>query len=49
MKEQKGTEMAIEEEEEEERQHLPLLVVQFPQGTVFLQSSRLDSAVVLQQ
>ena len=26
-------------------QHLPLLVVQLPQGTTFLLSSRLDSAV----
>ena len=33
------------EEEEEEHQHLPLLVVQIPQGTALLLSSRLDSAV----
>ena len=33
-------------EEEEEHQHLPLLVVQIPQGTVLLLlSSRLDSAL----
>ena len=33
------------EEEDKEHQHLPLLVVQLPQGTTFLLSSRLDSAV----
>ena len=35
------------EEEDKEHQHLPLLVVQLPQGTAFLLSSRLDSAVKL--
>ena len=33
------------EEEDKEHLHLPLLVVQLPQGTTFLLSSRLDSAV----
>ena len=33
------------EEEDKEHQHLPLLVVQLPQGNAFLLSSRLDSAV----
>ena len=33
------------EEEDKEHRHLPLLAVQLPQGTVFLLSSRLDSAV----
>ena len=33
------------EEENKEHRHLPLLVVQLPQGTAFLLSSRLDSAV----
>ena len=32
-------------EEEKEHRHLPLLVVQLPQGTAFLLSSPLDSAV----
>ena len=32
------------EEEDKEHRHLPLLVVQLPQGTAFLLSSRLDSA-----
>ena len=32
-------------EEDKEHLHLPLLVVQLPQGTTFLLSSRLDSAV----
>ena len=31
--------------EDKEHRHLPLLVVQLPQGTAFLLSSRLDSAV----
>ena len=33
------------EEKDKEHRHLPLLVVQVPQGTTFLLSSRLDSAV----
>ena len=33
------------EEEDKEHRHLPLLVVQLPQGTAFLLSSRPDSAV----
>ena len=33
------------EEEDKEQRHLPLLVVQLPQGTAFLLSSRLDSPV----
>ena len=41
---QKGSEINFEEEEEE-HQYLPLLVIQLPQGTAFLLSSRLDSAV----
>ena len=32
-------------EEDTEHRHLPLLVVQLPQGTTFLLSSQLDSAV----
>ena len=40
---ERGTEQF--EEEDKEHQHLPLLVVQLPQGTVFLLSSPLDSAV----
>ena len=40
----KGAEKKFEEEDKEHR-HLPLLVVQLPQGTAFLLSSRLDSAV----
>ena len=40
----KGAERKFEEEDKEHR-HLPLLVVQLPQGTAFLLSSRLDSAV----
>ena len=40
----KGAERKIEEEDKEHR-HLPLLVVQLPQCTAFLLSSRLDSAV----
>ena len=40
-KETKGTELTIEEEDKEH----PLLVLQLPQGTTFLLSSRLDSAV----
>ena len=43
-KRQKGTELTLEEEDKE-HQHLPMLVVQLPQGTAFLLSSRLDSAV----
>ena len=42
-KRHKGTERQFEEEEEK-HQHLPLLVVQLPDGIVPL-SSRLDSAV----
>ena len=41
---QKGTELTVKEEDKE-HQHLPLLVVQLPQGTAFLLSSRLDYAV----
>ena len=37
---EKGT-----EEEDKEQRHLPLLVVQLPQGTALLLSSRLHSAV----
>ena len=33
------------EEEDKEHRHLPLLVVQLPEGTAFLLGSRLDSAV----
>ena len=33
------------EEEEEEHQHLPLLVVQLPHGTMLLLNSRLDYPV----
>ena len=40
----KGAERKFEEEDKEHR-HLPLLVVQLPQGTTFLLSVRLDSAV----
>ena len=40
----KGVERKFEEEDKEHR-HLPLLVVQLPQGTAFLLSSRIDSAV----
>ena len=32
-------------EEDKDHRHLPLLVVKLPQGTAFLLSSRLDSAV----
>ena len=39
-KRQKGT-----EEEDKEHRHLPLLVVQLPQGTAFLLSSQLHSEV----
>ena len=39
-----GAERKFEEEDKEHR-HLPLLVVQLPQGTAFLLSSRIDSAV----
>ena len=41
----KGVERKFEEEEDKEHRHLPLLVVQLPQGTAFLLSSRIDSAV----
>ena len=41
----KGAERKKFEEEDKEHRHLPLLVVQLPQGTAFLLSSRLDSAV----
>ena len=40
----KGAERKFEEEDKEHR-HLSMLVVQLPQGTAFLLSSRLDSAV----
>ena len=40
----KGAERKFGEEDKEHR-HLPLLVVQLPQGTAFLPSSQLDSAV----
>ena len=40
----KGTERKLEEEDKEHR-HLPLLVIQLPQGTAFLPSSQLDSVV----
>ena len=47
---EKGSRERIEierkqEEEDKEHRHLPLLVVQLPQGTVFFLSSELDSAV----
>ena len=40
----KGAERKFEDEDKEHR-HLPLLVVQLPQGTAFLLGSRLDSEV----
>ena len=44
-KETKGNRVNNLKREDKEHRHLPLLVVQLPQGTTFLLSSRLDSAV----
>ena len=44
-KETKGNLSQQFEEEDKEHRHLPLLVVQLPQDTEFLLSSRLDSVV----